>query len=160
MCAQASRQARGPRMRLHLGQVEIATHSRAHTHRKAFVTEVSNRNRTLPARWLGNASPPAGRQMQPEIGGGRAFLVAVYAAIFPGHSLLQCAQIVSQSWKMSSNETDFWRGLAGTTIWKLKKYGEEKGVKISFRFGLVFEYFTRPSAYLGAHGVRIFSIFC
>jgi hypothetical protein len=31
--------------------------------------------------------------------------------------------------------------------------------KVSFRFGLVFEEFSRPSAYLGAHGIRVFAEF-
>jgi len=35
---------------LQLGRVEIATQSSAHTHGEAFLTEVSNGNRTLPAR--------------------------------------------------------------------------------------------------------------
>jgi len=75
-------------MPLHLGQVEIAAHNNAHTLLEAFLTEVPNWNRTLPAWLLGNAPPPAGRQMQPEIRGLGAFLVAIHAAIILGHSLL------------------------------------------------------------------------
>jgi hypothetical protein len=98
----------------------------------------------------------------PEIGGGSAFLVAVQAAIFLGHSLLssiQCAQ------KFSRN--------LGKRVWMKQTFREVKQAQLfgnqgntkrrkerKFRFGLIFEYFTRPCAYLGAHGIRVFSIFC
>src|SRR5882672_9413003 len=45
----ANRRGRVPRTLLHLRQVKVAAHCRAHTRQEAALTEVSNRNRPLPA---------------------------------------------------------------------------------------------------------------
>src|SRR5438552_17179981 len=49
LCAQPTGAARVPRTLLHPRQVKVAAHCRAHTRQEAAFTEVSNRNRPLPA---------------------------------------------------------------------------------------------------------------